>query len=271
MKAKSVYATMLVGCVCFACKPEGSEVVIEPGGRLVKEVKKYSAANRAVDINYVFSYDANGEVLQVRVQSDMGTKIVESRYDYSRVDNRLSVAYRGSEADIVDYMYEFELDGSGHIRFDRNHAGVWQDVGISEPRDWEYRYQEGYAHSAMDGENQRFEYRWNDGDLTEETWFIGNELSVREYEYLDVENKTNIDILSLVGATLGRPGTASPDTRVSLFYFGGKKSRNLPVSYSVSGMDVYRYSYTYDSQGCPVRIECRDVTGILQTTWEITY
>lgn len=271
MKARNIYPIILAGCICFACKPEEPEVIVEPEGRLVKEIKEYSVGDWAIDVGYAFSYDANGEVLQVRMQSEFGNKVIESIYDYSRMNDMLRVSRRGDGSDGMDFVYEFDLDESGHIRFDKNHAGAGQTEGRPEPKDWEYRYGEGYVRSAKEGDEERFEFRWNDGNLAEETWFIGDEPSVRRYEYVEAENKTNIEVMSLVGATLGRPGLASPDTRASLFYFGGKKSRNLPMSYSIDGKNAYQYDYTYDSQGCPVRIECRDAGGILQITWEIFY
>lgn len=272
-RTKTMLLPALLALGFMACKPEESEVIVEPEGRLVKQVKESSAENWSPDFLYVFSYDAKGEVRQVKLQGCMGNEIrTEDRYDYERLNDRLTVSHQGGTSDTTGFTYSFELDESGRIRLDKSHAGTYPAFGIPDFEDWEYTYVGGYVASAWEGSDRRFEFVWEEGNLKMETWTQSEDIShVSAYEYLPEENKTNIDILSLVGASLGRPGSASPDTHAELFYFGGKKSRNLPFSYAVNGKLYYQYNYEYDSQGCPVKIECRDAEGTLRTTWEILY
>ena len=221
MKTLAIFSVFLMGSVLFSCKPAESEVIVEPEGRLVRQVKELSTESQPYVYLYSFSYDSRGEVRQVELQGCMGNEIrTEDRYDYERLNDRLTVSHQGGTSDTTGFTYSFELDESGRIRLDKSHAGTYPAFGIPDFEDWEYTYAGGYVASAWEGSDRRFEFVWEEGNLKTETWTQSEDIShVSAYEYLPEENKTNIDILSLVGASLGRPGSASPDTHAELFYF----------------------------------------------------
>lgn len=274
MKHLKSFTLLLLTGLAAACKPDKAEIAVAPEGRLVRQITQYVPGDSGLlAFEHAFSYDARGEVSEVETRMLLQNEVqAKDRYEYLRENDHLAVTHYPGSSGTAEFVFQFELGESGHLLSDRNKAGIYPAYGL--PPEYAYTYSDGYVLSVSADKKALYSCQWENGNLTGETLHdASGPSSKKTFLYAPEENKTNIDILALTGASESRPGRQGSEiTAAYLFYFGGKKSRNLPSScQGDDGTTRLRYAYEYDAQGCPVRIETLGSDSTVLHVWEIAY
>lgn len=247
---KILLLTLPLMAMCFAsCEKENGNVNDGPSGqKLVKEITW-------IEDDYLmartYEYDSQYRIIKM-IEALNGVGVYETTVEYN--GNTIVESFRERNNDgwsNSQHYAKHYLDNDGYVVKS-------ESISISDGRvvsSTTYEYENGYLKTVKESNsdfNTETEYEWLNGDIVRE--------DSREYQYLDNDDKTNIDFLN---------------TSVSISYAGirfkGTCSRHLMSRYSIDsqGTEWINTTYEFDADGYP--IIRRDISKAYTMEVNITY
>lgn len=276
-----------------------SETVDSESGKLVRSISINNSSgingDPAINYYYGFNYDSERRLSAVFISDDNLTSNESDKWYYFGYANETHYQYYESNIEIntyedtegVSYSWamNYNLNSEGFPAVCSRHVEYYDstellDVFSSTMLSGDYETitydTDGYVteiaetfDEGSDSDDCSVLLSWENGNITSESYMLpGDDVpTIVNYEYTDIEDKTNLDLTRLTAYTgmYYRGGHYMADKSV----FKGMSSKMLPKRSEDVDEGVYEWSYTFDADGYVTEVKIKSDT--YSETIRVTY
>ena len=226
---KILFALALMAATLVSCNKDnggngdGSE-------KLVREIAWRDGDNLCVR---TYEYDSQNRITRMMIKTS-GEELSPDEVVYEYGEDSILELWGHREEGIwmEDYRYKYYLDDTGYVVRQ-------EDVEYNEVfESFNFEYENGQLKKVSNDEGLEVLVYWSNGDI------VGIEYP-DEWKYTNIENKTNLNMMALLGDYV--------IFSYSWIKFKGMSSKHLPEESFIP--NYHSYSYELDSEGYPTKIK----------------
>ena len=225
---KILFALALMAATLVSCSKD-NEGNGDGSEKLVSEIAWRDGDNLCVR---TYEYDSQNRITRMIYKSGEESSPDEVVYEYGE-DSILELwGHREEGIWMEDYRYKYYLDDIGYVV--RQEEVEYNEVFES----FNFEYENGQLKKVSNDDGDEGLVYWSNGDIVSID-------DLDEWKYTNIENKTNLNMMALLGDYV--------IFSYSWIKFKGMSSKHLPEECFIP--NYHSYSYELDSDGYPTKIK----------------